>query len=66
MLHVHDLVDNVSEEAEIAGKAAAEYARNITRTNVEYVSVSATDGVRYALPQRVSKGEGKVRVFFRV
>ena len=66
VLHVHDLVDNVSEEAEIAGKAAAEYAKNIVRANIEYVSISATDGVRYALPQRVSKGEGKVRVFFRV
>lgn len=65
VLHVHDLVDNVSQEAEIAGKAAAEYAEGAAAA-AEYVSVSAQDGVRYALPQRISKGEGKVRVFFRV
>jgi hypothetical protein len=31
------------------------------------VSVKATDGVRYALPQKIAKGEdGKVDVYFRV
>ncbi len=66
VLHVHDLVDNVSREAEIAGKAAAEYAKNGGAKDAEYVSVKATDGVRYALPQRISKGEGKVKIFLRV
>ena len=66
VLHVHDLVDNVSEEAEIAGKSAAEYALGKYVSDAEFVNVSACDGVRYALPQRISKGKGKVRVFFRV
>lgn len=66
VLHVHDLVDNVSEEAEIAGNSAAEYALGRYADTAEYVNVTATDGVRYALPQRISKGDGKVRVFFRV
>ena len=64
VLHVHDLVDYVSEEAEIAGKAAVAYlegkalsGRNITL---------ATDGkVRYTVPQRIT-AEENVTVYFRV
>ena len=66
VLHVHDLVDNVSEEAEIAGRSAAEYALGRANGNAQYVNVTATDGVRYALPQKISEGEGKIKVFFRV
>lgn len=65
VLHVHDLVDNVSDEAEIAGRAAARYAKGELKVS-EQVNVTARDGVRYALPQRVSMGEGKVKLFFRV
>ncbi len=66
VLHVHDLVDNVSNEAEIAGENAAKYALNINETMGGKVSVIAKDGVRYALPQCVHKGEGKVKIYFRV
>ncbi len=66
VLHVHDLVDNVSNEAEIAGENAAKYALNINETLGDKVSVIAKDGVRYALPQCVHKGEGKVKIYFRV
>ncbi len=66
VLHVHDLVDNVSHEAEIAGESAAKYALGQSQKSGETVNVIATDGVRYALPQRISKGEGKVQIFFRV
>ena len=55
VLHVHDLVDNVSHESEIAGAAAAEYALHGSarrRTAKDY-GVSRGQGVRYALPQRV-------------
>lgn len=65
VLHVHDLVDNVSEEAEIAGRAAASYAKGELKMSKQ-ANVTAKDGVRYALPQRVSAGEGKVKLFFRV
>lgn len=64
VLHVHDLVDNVSQEAEIAGKAAAAYAMG-TYSSDETVNVNACGGVKYALPQRITKGEGKVKLFFR-
>ncbi|MBQ7713105.1 MAG: FAD-dependent oxidoreductase [Clostridia bacterium] len=65
VLHVHDLVDNVSEEARIAGAAAADYAQGALSAG-ETLSVTAADGVRYALPQRVHAGEGTVRLYFRV
>ncbi len=66
VLHVHDLVDNVSREAEIAGASAADYAFGTLHIG-DIVKVTATDGVRYALPQLINKGEeGKVDVYFRV
>ena len=66
VLHVHDLVDNVSEEAEIAGCAAAKYAQGTLDNKGTKYNVSTQNGVRYALPQVVYSGEGKVRIYFRV
>ena len=66
VLHVHDLVDNVSHEAETAGECAAKYALGKSEKLGERVNVVAKDGVRYALPQILNKGEGKVQIFFRV
>ena len=65
VLHVHDLVDNVSEEAFIAGRSAAQFAKGelvLSKT----VEVLPSGGVRYALPQKVHLGDGKVKVYFRV
>ena len=64
VLHVHDLVDYVSEEAEIAGKAAVEY---INGKQDESVNIPVkTDGkVRYTVPQRITKKKD-VAVYFRV
>ncbi len=66
VLHVHDLVDNVSEEAEIAGTAAAKYALGELDNKGAKYNVTTQNGVRYALPQVVYSGEGKVRIYFRV
>lgn len=66
VLHVHDLVDNVSNESDLAGRAAAKYAMGRPEVS-ECVSVKAENGVRYALPQRISKtAQGDVDVYFRV
>ncbi len=65
VLHVHDLVDNVSNEALVAGKYAALYSLGKLPISEE-VSVNVGFGVRYALPQKIAKGEGKVKVYFRV
>ncbi len=64
VLHVHDLVDYVSEEAEIAGRAAVAYLKGETLSgrNIKL----ATDGkVRYTVPQRIT-AEEDVTVYFRV
>jgi thioredoxin reductase len=64
VLHVHDLVDFASQEAEIAGKAAAEY---ITDIQAESISIPVkTDGkIRYTVPQIITKKKD-VTVYFRV
>ena len=64
VLHVHDLVDYVSEEAAIAGRAAAEFIKGHSCSNKSIKLV--TDGrVRYTVPQRISANKD-VTVYFRV
>lgn len=66
VLHVHDLVDFVSEEAEIAGAAAANYALSGAKEH-DAVSTFAGDNVSYVLPQKIDKNiDGNVKLFFRV
>ena len=64
VLHVHDLVDYVSEEADIAGRAAARYIKGECERNSKITLV--TDGkVRYTVPQYI-KGRNDATVYFRV
>lgn len=68
VVHVHDLVDFVSDEAEIAGKFAALEAQGKllpAKTTVEVVGVN---GVRTCVPQVLHLPEGgeDVRLFMRV
>lgn len=66
VLHVHDLVDYVSEEAEIAGKAAAEYVmKNATEANNRIIALKTDGKVRYTVPQRITASKN-VTVYFRV
>ncbi len=65
VLQVHDLVDYVSDEAEIAGAAAAELVLN-GRTDGAAVNTAAGNGVRYVLPQRISDTNSDVALFLRV
>ncbi len=65
VLHVHDLVDYVSQEAEEAGRAAAAFAAGARRGNAD-VAVKDGFGVRGVVPQRIAvDGEGKVALSFR-
>ena len=69
VLHVHDLVDFVSEEAAIAGRAAAEKILGKTAPAVHSVSVKTGFGVRYTIPERIdipAEPTEEVRLFFRV
>ena len=64
VLHVHDLVDYVSEEAVIAGRSAASFIRNECAKNADIALF--TDGrVRYTVPQKISAIEDTT-VYFRV
>ena len=66
VLHVHDLVDFVSEESEIAGRAAADYILNGEKQRDSLAAV-AGDNVSYVLPQLVDKNAKPfVKLFFRV
>ncbi|MDR1598766.1 MAG: FAD-dependent oxidoreductase [Oscillospiraceae bacterium] len=66
VLQVHDLVDHVSREAEIAGRYAAGYAKAGTLP-MPKLSVSAEGFTRYVVPQRISaEPEGMVDLYFRV
>ena len=66
VLQVHDLVDFVSEEAEIAGAAAAAYARGDAKAHDAVDTVNGKN-VSYVLPQKLDKNiQGDVKLFFRV
>ena len=64
VLHVHDLVDFVSDEAEIAGRSAAEYIRNgvCGKGNIK---IETDDKIRYTVPQRITEKKD-VTIYFRV
>lgn len=64
VLHVHDLVDFVSDEAEIAGRAAAEYI-NGTCTRTLDIPVLTDGKIRYTVPQKIT-AEKDIPVYFRV
>ncbi len=64
VLHVHDLVDYVSEEAALAGKSAADYLNGKASSNIN-IKVKATGGVRYTVPQIISTEE-ETKIYFRV
>ena len=65
VLHVHDLVDNVSKEAERAGGFAAHYALGQLSTPVKRVKVEAGENIRYVVPHMISLDK-PVEFFLRV
>ena len=67
VVQVHDLVDFVSEEGDIAGKYAALYAQGSLPPAKSTVAVIAGVGIRSVVPQRISLPDpaGKVRLFMR-
>ena len=64
VLHVHDLVDYVSEESVIAGQAAARYVRGEARKDAN-VTLRTDGKVRYTVPQRITEAKDTT-VYFRV
>lgn len=69
VLHVHDLVDYVSEEAARAGACAAAYIRGEKeKEDTKEIPVFAVDGVRYTVPQTIRPAcmEDTLTLRFRV
>lgn len=64
VLHVHDLVDFVSSEAEIAGVSASKYIKGTNQKTLN-IPVIPTGEIRYAVPQKITECEN-VTLYFRV
>ncbi len=70
VLHVHDLVDFVSEEAVIAGKNAAIFVKeeNAEKTAGQIIRLNPSEGIKYIVPETIDikrMGE-KLTLRFRV
>ncbi len=67
VVHVHDLVDFVSEEAVLAGKGAAKYIKGELDTEINFTTTNG-DGIGYVVPQQVAMKnvEEKVTFYMRV
>ena len=64
VLHVHDLVDFVSEEAEIAGISAANYIKDIEEEKTK-ITIKTDGKIRYTVPTVITSIKD-VKVFFKV
>ena len=68
-LHVHDLVDYVTEESEVAGKCAAEFALHRAkgkRGQGGMIRLVPGDGISYTVPQLISRDcDREIAVRFR-
>ena len=78
VLHVHDLVDFVSEEAKTAGRNAAEYVKNLqsdtdggeksSKEDAADITLNPVEGVRYTVPSTINPAhmDENLTVRFRV
>lgn len=69
VLHVHDLVDYVSEEAAVAGQNAAKYIKGGRKEKKgKEIRLVPTNGVRYTVPKTIDieRMEEELTVRFRV
>ncbi|PKM93335.1 MAG: pyridine nucleotide-disulfide oxidoreductase [Firmicutes bacterium HGW-Firmicutes-1] len=69
VLHVHDLVDNVTQEAEIAGKAAAALINNEMNKEEKDVEITHDNHIGYVVPQHIdalNNQEKAVKFYLRV
>lgn len=65
VLQVHDLVDFVTQESQIAGKGAAQFIDGLRHGDV--IKTRGQNGVRYTVPQSINLDEQEdVKIYFRV
>lgn len=69
VVHVHDLVDYVTQESKLAGRCAAQYVLNNRPADIgNAVKTVPGNGVRYIVPQLIRKDlvQAENKLFFRV
>ncbi len=69
VLQVHDLVDYVSEEAEVAARAAAGYLADNLNKREREITIEAGKGINFVIPHKISyRDESRklIRHFLRV
>lgn len=68
VLHVHDLVDYVTEESRRAGRNAAKYVKSLVDSEGLTVEIKAGKGIRYIVPHsiRIEAIEESMELFMRV
>ena len=68
VLQVHDLVDYVTLESQLAGEGAAKYILSKNRRrSYKYAETKPGNGVRYVVPQNINLDtESDVKLYFRV
>lgn len=67
VLQVHDLVDYVTLESQIAGEGAARYILGTDTQEKVHINTTPENGVRYIVPQKVNiKSQEDVKLYFRV
>lgn len=66
-LHVHDLVDFVTEESEKAGKSAKAFIMENHKKNKKLIDIEASDNIGYVLPQKLDMDQpfDEVELSFR-
>ena len=66
VLHVHDLVDYVTEESELAGENAAAYIKDEFKAdNEKKIHLTPGNGVTYTVPQYIAPGSMRDEVVIR-
>lgn len=68
VVHVHDLVDFVTEESQRAGKNAARFVKGEIKTESPVMNVTAAGGLSYCVPHKIrySALPEKLDIFTRV
>jgi NADPH-dependent 2,4-dienoyl-CoA reductase/sulfur reductase-like enzyme len=65
VLHVHDLVDYVSEEGERCGNNTAEYLRKTEEEKESKITVRPGNMVKYVLPMKISRTAKNIPIYLR-
>jgi len=69
VLHVHDLVDFVSEEGEIVGRAVSKYLKKEMKYRSQSIKLIPLNNVSYVVPQHIDHiipERKKLKIFMRV